>query len=344
MPSIEPRPPATRRATMREVAERADVALKTVSRVLNGESGVSSKLRARVLSAAADLDYQVDLMAGNLRRADRRSSTLGVLLADVSNPFDSAILRGVEEVAHERGVVVFAASSETRAERERLLVSAFTSRRVDGLVMMPSSPTHDYLDRHVKRGTPFVFVDRPPVGLEVDSVLVDNVGGARLAAERLRALGHRRIAHFGDRLELATARDRKAGFLAAIERAGDVDHRSVDGLVNEYAAEAAVHQMFDGPWRPTAMFTSQNLVTIGAIRALRRHGLENGIALIGFDDLPLADLIQPGISVVAQDPLLMGRLAAEQLFARLGDRGRPASHVLVPTTFIARGSGELPPT
>ncbi len=330
---------------MRDVAALARVGTKTVSRVVNKEPGVSAALADRVSAAARALNFRPDLTAGNLRRSDRRSSSIGLLLASVSNPFCAEIHRAVEDVAHERGVAVFSASIDEDPQRERSLVAAFSSRRVDGLILTPSATDQGYLRDEREAGTPVVLIDRPPVGIEIDSVTVDNVAGASDATAHLIAHGHRRIAYLGDLTRIATARARHEGYLRALGAAGIATGTvgPVDNLHSEDAAEAAVWALLSGPDRPTALFTSQNLVTIGAIRALRTLGLQHTVALIGFDDFELADLLEPGVTVIAQDPARIGRLAAERLFGRLGGDTSPAAEIVVPTRLIERGSGEIAP-
>ena len=329
---------------MRDVAALAGVGIKTVSRVVNHEAGVSPALVARVREAAQALSFAPDLAAGNLRRSDRRSLSIGLLLASVENPFGAAIHRAVEDVAVGRGVAVFSASMDEDAVRERALVAAFTSRRLDGLILTPISTDQGYLRAERETGTPIVLVDRPAVGIDVDSVTVDNAAGAERATAHLIAHGHRRIAYLGDLTRIITARRRRAGYLRALGAAGIATGaaRAIDDLHSEDAAEAAVRGLFASEHPPTALFTSQNLVTVGAIRALRALGLEHEIALVGFDDFQLADLLEPAVTVIAQDPAAIGHAAAERLFARLAGDTSPAQEIVVPTRLVERGSGEIP--
>jgi LacI family transcriptional regulator len=330
---------------MREVAALAKVSIKTVSRVVNGESGVSPRLARQVTAAAERLNYRHNLTASSLRRSDGRSATIGVVLEDVANPFSSALHRAIEDVAVKRGVLVLAGSSDEDGDRERLLVSAFASRRVDGLIILPSSQDHSYLLAERKAGTAIVFVDRPPAFLDADMVLTDNAAGARRGVRHLLAQGHRRIAYLGDLHTIATAKERHRGYL---EELADQKIAVDDSLVRLdlngiEKAELAVIELLGQPNPPTALFAGQNLITIGAFRALRHLGLHRKVALIGFDDILLADLLEPGITVIAQDPSAIGRTAAEVLFRRLdGDRS-PSEHHIVLTRMITRGSGEIRP-
>ena len=330
---------------MREVAALAKVSIKTVSRVVNGESGVSLRLARRVMAAADRLDYRHNLPASSLRRADGRSATIGVVLEDVANPFSSALHRSIEDIAVQRGVLVLAGSSDEDEVRERKLVSAFASRRVDGLVIQPASHDHSYLLTERKAGTAIVFVDRPPEFLDADSVVTDNAAGARRGVHHLVENGHRRIGYLGDLHTIDTARQRCEGYRSELaEQKIDVDERLVRlDLRGIDKADAATTELVTGTLPPTALFTGQNLITIGAFRALRRLGLHKKVALIGFDDILLADLLEPGITVIAQDPAAIGRAAAEILFRRLdGDRS-PSQRRVVLTRMITRGSGEIRP-
>ena len=330
---------------MKDVAALAGVGIKTVSRVVNGEPGVSAAMAERVERAAEALSFQPDLIAGNLRRSGRRSMSLGLLLASVDNPFCAAIHRAVEDVAEERRVAVFSASTDEDPRRERALVAAFTSRRVDGLIITATAGDQSYLQAELETGTPVVMVDRPATGIEVDSVVVDNVAGAELATAHLLAQGHRRIAYLGDLGQIATARQRHEGYRRALHAAGvPADARlEIGDLHDAEAALTATRALLTSSERPTALFTSQNLVTIGAIRALRELGAQHTVALVGFDDFALADLVDPGITVVAQNPADIGRAAAERVFARLTDPTLPPERIVLPTHLVPRGSGEIPP-
>lgn len=330
---------------MREVARVADVSLATVSRVLSGSGEVRPDLARRVQEAVKMLGYRRDLTASTLRRADRQSASIGLIIEDVSNPFFSAVHRGVEDVARPRGVLTFVGSSDERPEREVELAEAFGARGVDGLVIVPCASDQSYLRRDQQAGTALVFVDRPPRFMPGDAVLSDNAGGARVAVEHLVSSGHRRIAFLGDRLSVFTATERRDGYHQAlvagrIPRAPELEVAELDSSA---AARRATLDLLQAPDPPTALFTGQNLITIGAVRALRELGLQWRVAVVGFDDVVLGDLVEPGITVVAQDPYELGRRAGELLFARLeGDAGE-AKRIVVPTQLVARGSGEIPP-
>ncbi|SED64633.1 LacI family DNA-binding transcriptional regulator [Jiangella alba] len=335
------------RATLRDVAAMAGVSMKTVSRVVNGESGVTPQKVDAVRLAVSRLDYRPNVSASALRRSSGRTAAIGTVLEDLANPFSSVLLRAVEDVANERRVLILAGSVDEDQQRERALVRAFTERRVDGLIIAPVGEDQGYLRAEMEAGTPLVFVDRQPQGLLADCVLSDNEAGARDAVHHLADAGHRRIAYLGDLELIPTAQQRFAGYQRALLERGlaSAPAHVVHDLhtVDDAARATTALLRRPGDDAPTALFASQNLVTIGAITALQELGLEHRVALIGFDDFPLADLLQPRVSVIAQDPAAMGRAAAELLFQRLdGDRGR-SRRLLLPTTTVPRGSGEIAP-
>jgi LacI family transcriptional regulator len=330
---------------MIDVAALAGVALKTVSRVVNSEPGVSPELEARVKRAIEQLNYQRDANAARLRRLGGKTQTIGLVLEDVANPFSSELHRAVEDAARERGVLVFAGSCDEDPDRERELIGSFRERRVDGIIVVPASHDHTYLYEERRAGTALVFVDRPASHLDADSVVSDNVGGAIQGARHLLAQGHRRIGFLGDLLTISTAEERLRGYTQALDAAGVyVDDKLIrTELRDPDVAARAIDEMLALPEPPTAFFTGQNLLTIGGVRALHERGREREIALLGFDDISLADMLNPAISVVAQNPQALGRTAADQLFRRLDGDTAPAVHQTIPVTLIPRGSGEIRP-
>ena len=323
---------------MRDVAERAGVSLKTVSRVINAEAGVATATAERVGEAIAALGFQRNDLARSLRHG-LSSSTLGLVIEDVANPFYSTVAQAVETAARERGFLLITASAREDAERERELVGALVGRRVDALLIVPAGGDQSYAET-MRGRTAFVYVDRPPSGFDADTVLLDDAGGARRAVEHLLARGHRRIACVADRAEVYTARERVAGYEAALEAAGvALDPELIrPGSQETERAERVVGELLDLPpeRRPTAIFSANNRNTIGALHALADR--PDGVALVGFDDFELADLL--GITVVRADAGQLGAEAAKLAFARLDGDDRPPQRVTIPTEIVERGSGE----
>ena len=326
-----------RRPTMRDVANSANVSLKTVSRVVNGESGVRPELVARVESAIDQLGFRRNEIASSLRRG--RAGAVGLVIEDLANPFYSAIAHAVEQYAHDRGHALLIGSCEEDPARERALVLRML-RSIDALLLVPAGDDHRYLMPEQQAGTPMVFIDRPPRGIDADSVLADNAGGARRGVAHLIAHGHRRIGFVGESAERYTAAQRLAGYHEALTDAGIGFDPALVG-VSAGDPEGAARALLAGDARPTALFCADNRHTVGALRAVRTSA--EPVALLGFDDFELAELLPVPVSVVRFDVNALGATAARLAYGRVdGERGVPAREV-VPCELVARGSGELAP-
>jgi LacI family transcriptional regulator len=336
------RPRKVRRATMSDVARLAGVSIKTVSRVVNDEPGVHADTAERVLAAIERLGFRRNVGALNLRRGSS-TGTIGLVLEDVANPFYSGLTRATEEVARRFGRQVLTGSSDEDPGRERELSLEFCARRVDGLIVVPAGARHGYLLPEIASGTPVVFVDRPPGDVLVDTVLVANVEGAATAVAHLARHGHRRIGFLGDAPAIYTAAERLRGFREGCTAAGvRYDERLVAMAPPSPAGVAeALARILGGPGPATALITGNNRITVLALRALA--GVSTRPALVGFDDFELADLLDPPVSVVALDPAVLGKAAAELLFARLDGDDSPPRRIVLPVRLVPRGSGEVGP-
>ena len=322
----------------------AGVSQKTVSRVVNNEPRVSPETADRVRQAIAELGFRVNFGASSLKRG-AGTATVGLVIEDVANPFFSVIARAIEEVARERGHLLVTASSDEDGSREREVIDTLFARGIDGLLVVPAGSDHRYLEPELRTGTPVVFIDRPPGRLEADTVLIDNVGGTRDATEHLMAAGHRRIGVILDDREVYTTGPRLEGHRQALQAAGGrLDETLLRyGCHRADAAEAATLDLLAMDDPPTAILTTNNRMSVGAIRALASRARDGApaVALVGFDDFELAELLSPAISVVAYDLPSLGRKAAEILFDRIGGDARPPRRVVVPTRIVARGTGEI---
>jgi LacI family transcriptional regulator len=329
---------------MQDVAAHAGVSLKSVSRVVNDEPGVSEALAMRVNRAVHELGYRHNLAASNLRRRGQRTGSIGMLVQDLSNGFCSETLRAVEDRARERGVVVMAASTDEDGDRERQLIRGLVSRRIDGLILMPTGPDMRWLEVDLASGLEVVCVDRRPAFPALDGVVVDNVGAAAEAVGHLVAHGHRRVAFLGDATTILTAVDRRDGYRAALRAAGVAPEPALEvvGLRSRAEARAATAELLALEEPPTAIFAARNVICEGALMALQQQHLTSQVALIGFDEVSVAEMVDPAISVIRQDTYEIGTRAIDLLLARLdGDRS-PVRVEVVPSTLVARGSGEIP--
>ncbi|MFE6833820.1 LacI family DNA-binding transcriptional regulator [Streptomyces sp. NPDC057705] len=326
---------------MKDVAAQAGVGLKTVSRVVNGEPGVTPETEKRVQEAIDALGFRRNDSARVLRKG--RTATVGLILEDLADPFYGPLNRAVEEVARSHGALLINGSSAEDPDRERELALALCARRVDGLIVIPAGDDHRYLEPEMRAGVATVFVDRPAGRIDADVVLSDNFGGARAGVAHLIAGGHRRIGFIGDHPRIHTAAERLRGYRAAMADAGlpVADSWVSPGSTDPVRVAAAARSMLAGQDPVTAVFTGNNRVTVTVVRVLA--ALEHPVALVGFDDFELADLLRPGVTVVAQDPAALGRVATDRLFQRLSGAALPTTRTELPTRLIPRGSGELPP-
>ncbi len=331
------RPASPRRPTMVDVAKRAGVSLKTVSRVVNNEPAVAPDLVNRVLAVINELGFRRNDIARNLR-SPRVNATVGLLIEEIANPFYATIASVTAEIAAAHHTLLITTSSEEDPERERELLLDLTSRRVDGLLIVPAGQDHSFLRREMEMGTPVVFLDRPPGELLADTVLLDNQGGSRAGVRRLIEAGHRRIGVLLDSLAVYTMQERLAGARAELAEAGGRYDPALirDGVKGPDDAARVVAEMLTLADPPTAFFCTNNRITVGALHELYRRG--NDAALLGFDDFELSHLMPRPLTVIAYDVREFGRLAADRLFQRIGGDQSWPSTIIVPTHLIERAS------
>jgi LacI family transcriptional regulator len=330
-------------ATLRQVAKRARVSVGTVSHVINGKVPVSPALRQRVEEAIVALDYQPDQVARSLKTGHTR--TVAIVIPDITNPFFPQIVRGAESVFSRQHYSLITFNTDDNLERERQVLSFLRSRRVDG-VLLVIAPSRDVL--HIRRtldaGIPVVCLDRKPHGLaDVDSVVVDNVGAAKACVSHLIAMGHREIAMFTGSLILDNARDRVKGYKAALRDAGIpiVPELIREGDFRQETGYRLCLETFAGTHRPTALFISNTLMTLGALEAFSKLGFKcpEDVALASFDGFPIPEVFRPAITAVIQPAYEIGRLGAEQLLQRLGTGAHSAPvHLQLATELKVRES------
>ena len=327
--------------TIRDVARAAGVSTATAARALGGYGHASPAARRKVSESARQLGYRPNVVARAL--VSRATTTVGLVVGDIENPFFAAAARGLADVMDARGYTVLLANADEDAGRERRAVDALRARQVDGMVVVPApgaSPEH--LAELVTAGVPLVLLDRAVVGVAADSVLVRNVAGARAAVAHLAGLGHRRIGVVSDSPEITSSAERIQGYRQALRAAGIAPEPgliSIGGPTRD-DGEAAALRLLDRADRPTAVFTANNFMTVGALRAARSLGLRipDDVALVGFDDLDWTTLVQPPVTIVRQPVADLGRVAGERLLRRLeGDAG-PPKRIRLDANLIVRGS------
>jgi DNA-binding LacI/PurR family transcriptional regulator len=326
--------------TVKEVAVRAGVSTATVSRVLSGVGGVADDLQRRVYDAAKALNYRPNRAARNLRAGSNH--IIGVLIPDIENPFFTSVVCGIEEILQAGGFSLLLANFNESPEREQIHLASLRAEGIAGLIFAASrEPAGDYR-RLAEAGTPMVAVSRVPEGLSIDTVTVDNAGGARIAVSHLLSLGHRRIALINGPLSLNTARERQAGYEQAFHDAGlPVPSDLIRfGDFRQAGGYHAMQTLLAEGERPTAVFTASNLMTLGALEAIHERGLEipSDIAVIGFDDMSWATSLRPPLTTVAQPATEVGRTAARLLLDRFQNARRPRRQAILQTQFLVRSS------
>jgi LacI family transcriptional regulator len=325
-----------RQPTMRDVAQLAGVSPATVSRVVNNERYIRAETRASVERAISELGFHRNEIARTLRPG-QTAETIALVIEDPANPFWSAITRGAVETARLHQHMLVVGSTGQSFDQERELLRDLVRRRVDGLLVVPTAHDHSDLQAELARWAPMVFIDRVPPGVSADSVVLDNVGGARRAVEYLIAEGHTRIAYIGGDPAVGTGATRRAGYRRALRSAGlRYDPRLVSlGNHTVEDAWAAADELINGPAAVSAIFADNNRICVGVLHAVDRHGGDIGVA--GFDDVELADLIGSSVALVTYDAVQVGRQAAEMLFARIGGSTQPYKQIVLPTTLVLRG-------
>ena len=324
--------------TITDVAREAGVSASTVSHVINETRFVSDQVKQRVHAAMEALNYQPNVIARSLRT--RETLTVGVVVSDVTNPFFTSIVRAIEDEVLKQGYNIILCDTDEKPEREQAYLRLLMGRRVDGLIVAPSSGNADLLRSAIESGLPVVLLDRSIPGLTADVVLSDNESGAFDAVSYLIGIGHRRIGIIAGRLEVSTGADRMAGYVRAIQTHGipaDESLIEVAKFKRDIAYDKTM-KMLNRAEPPTALFVCNNVMTAGTMAALKAAGkkVPEDISVIGFDDSEWAALMDPPLTVVAQPIVELGTRAAQTLMRRIS-RGRvktPRAVVLKPELIL----------
>lgn len=330
--------PGAKRPTIQDVAAAASVSPATVSKHING--GVVRRADA-IDEAIQAASFRPSVLARDLRRGS--SEVIGVVVPDITNPFFAAVVKGIESVTRDSEVSVFLGNTDERVDLQRRIVSTLLQHRVSGLLIAPATENPDDMTELAAADLPVVFIDRFVPGQRYDSVLVNNVGGAALAARHLIDLGHVRIGMISGPLDTTPGRERHEGFLEALSVAGhdaDVRYVSVSDFREAGGYQAALRLMGVHP-APTALFVANNLMAIGALKAIHELGIRVPIDLsfVSFDDLELAELLNPPLTVVRRPMTEQGVLAMRLLVKRVrGEEVGPGRVIRLETELIVRGS------
>lgn len=307
---------------MLHVAEAAGVSVATVSAVVNGASVVSPVLKARVEKAIGDIGYKRNAIARSLKMGTTR--TIGLTVADITNPFFTDVVSVIQEVLHRAGYAVMLCSNDEDVDTQDDQIRVLLDRMVDGLIIAPAGD-----DVNLKRilegtGVPVVLIDRMCDGVDTDAIILDNQRAVFDATTYLVHLGHHRVGYISGSLDTSTGRDRLAGYRDAIEAAGIPFSEDLVRFGNFREADAykATMELLTLPDRPSALFSANNLMVIGVMKAIRDMGLScpDDISVACFDDFPWADVFRPQLTTVAQPVKAIGEHAAKLLLDRLAGK------------------------
>lgn len=326
--------------TIRQVAEASGVSIATVSRVLSGRGKVSPELSEKVKQAVADLDFKPNRVARGLRR--QTTQTVGVIVTDIQNPFFTSVLQSIERVLESSGYVMLLCNSDEQPAREKVHLATLQAEGVAGIIIAPTRGEPERYQPVIDNGTPMVTIDREVPDLRADCVTVNNYDASISAANHLISLGHRKIGLIAGPNHATTSVSRKKGYIQALRDAGightsdyiqTADYKQRGG----YEAMCKILRLADPP---TAVMVLNNLMTLGALQAIRENRLSvpDDIILLGFDDMPWAVCLQPPLTVVAQPTYALGEAAAQLLVERIHNPSRPVRKLMLEASLIVRAS------
>lgn len=321
--------------TITDVAKHVGVSVATISRYL---SGFTVRNEEKIREAIVELNYRPSAAARNLKSG--RTGIIAIVVPDVTNPFFASIVEGAEGAVGEDRMILLVNTGDSREREEKALSQLFG--RVDGVIMAPLTEDEQGPSFFSQFGLPIVFVDRVTKdGEKFSSVLTDNVKGAQVATDYLIGHGHKKIAMISGPLSTTPGKRRADGYRKALKKAGLTDEYYIESDFSEAGGYAAMCSLLERGDAPTAVFTANNLMTIGALHALRDRGVSvpSEISIIGFDDLEFAELINPPLTVIARDARLQGSQAMDLMIKHLNNGGNtPPEHSMVDVQLVERGS------
>lgn len=329
-------------ASIKDVASRAGVSVATVSRVLNHNARVKAHLRERILTTIDQLGYQPSGIARNMRSQSVR--VIGLVISDIQNPFFTALVRAVEDVAYENQYTVLLCNSDEDLQKEQLYIDVLSRERVAGAIVVPSGKGCCAALLHAR--VPVVMADRTVPDLVADAAVLDNLAGAFQATQHLIELGHTRIGLVSAPANVSVGRERQAGYEKALRKNKIALDKQLIRLGNFKAngGYQATRELLELAPRPTAIFAVNNLMTMGALQAIHEKKLRipKDISVIGFDDVPWLALLTPPLTAVRQPTYEIGAQAARMLFARLQNSAKPVETCVLKPELIVRGSTAAP--
>jgi len=332
-------------ATIKDIALKANVSTATVSAVINSSAYVSPALKDRVTRALSEVDYHPDEVARSLKK--KRTKTLGVIISDITNPFFTAVVRGVEDAANSVGYAVMLCNTDESAEKEAVYIRILKTRRIDGVILATASVGESYSEKFERYGIPVVFVNRVPSEPCIDAVVLNNFSGSFEAVSYLCELGHTRIGVITGLSNKSTTIERLKGYKEALLARGlTVEEeliRKSDSRTNGGYENALELLKLEN--RPSAIFVTNNLMTVGAMKAVIESGLgcPSDISIVGFDDFDWANVFSPRLTTVSQPTYEMGKLSVELLVEKIEGKTteEPRKITLEPKLIIRESCAKL---
>lgn len=327
--------------TIRDIAKEAGVSVATVSHVINKTRFVSDELQERVKKVIEELDYHPNLMAGSLRR--KKTNTIGLIVPDNSNPLFAELSRAIEDIGFSSGYSVMLCNSAYDFEKELKYIRTLRSKRIDGLIIIPTTTEPGHINQLVENKMPVVVLDRTVPGVKADMVLVDNFQGTHDAAMHLIKLGHKRIGYIDRPFDLPHSLDRVRGYSKALEDKGIKLQKDLivkSGFSYEDGAKA-MQILLKQKLVPTAVIAFNDITAIGAIWAIKNQGLRvpEDISIIGFDDIPQSSYTVPRLTTVHFPKYKMAEAASKLLMEKMGGSiSEKGTEVVLPLRLIIRKS------
>ncbi|WP_183600379.1 LacI family DNA-binding transcriptional regulator [Paenibacillus phyllosphaerae] len=327
------------KATIYDIAREAGVSIATVSKVINGKGKISEERRREVMAIMERLQYQPSVIASAL--TGKHTYTIGLLLPDLSNPFFAEVARAVEDRGHQLGYSVVMCSTDNKDERIERYLSLLKQQRVDGIILATGIGSAEQLKK-LNHAMPVVVIGREVPESNLPTVVADDWGGGKAAAEHLLALGHRRMAVFAERLSITSSRERLRGFRQAIEEAGFTltDEAIVicDDRIDDGRRQASA--LLRGSDRPTAVFCFNDLLAVGVLQAAKEAGLSvpAQLSIVSFDNTILAEVTDPPLTAVAQPMTHIGASAVDLLLEEIGSKPKIKARIALPTELVIRRS------
>lgn len=329
-------------SNLKAVAEHSKVSIATVSRVINNDPKVSNATVLKVQASIAALEYKPNRVAQRLRSTNNKTKLLGLIIPDIQNPFFVDVVRGVEDYAYQHNFAVMIGNFGQDEKKEKLYLDIFQSENIDGLIVAPIHGKDKGIENLVKKNIPVVCIDRGLTEIDVDVVKVDNEQGAFNAIDHLLSIGHRKIAFISGNFTIPTYIERLAGYKKALAEYGvPFDESLIFARNSDYKSGFEIaNKILELDERPTAIFSGNNLLTLGALEAIHAQGIRipEEISIIGFDDMPWSISLNPPLTAVRQPGFDMGRKAAEMLYERILNPNSKKEKVVLKTELMLRKS------